>query len=64
MSKNPDDRGKTLRELTSYQIESLIKLEKEKMKQIKQGSISYIVMKNKVSRLEEELERRKALQSQ
>ena len=55
--------NKKITELSQNEIKILIESRKRSLSQLKQGSISYIVAKSTVQRLEKELERRKNLQS-
>jgi len=55
--------SKKITELSQNEIKILIESRKKNLSQMKQGSISYIVAKNRIRRLEKELERRKKLQS-
>ena len=55
--------NKKITELSQNEIKILIESRKRSLNQLKQGSISYIVAKSTVQRLEKELERRKNLQS-
>ena len=55
--------NKKITELSENEIKIIIESRKKILRQIKQGSISYIVAKNRIQRFEKELERRKNLQS-
>ena len=55
--------NKKITQLSENEIKIIIESRKKILSQIKQGSISYIVAKNRIQRLEKELERRKNLQS-